>query len=112
MEEGKKNRRKMKSLLDAEMDALVKANIYPNKEELFRDAFRTLLRVKPNLKMESAISLYLSKEISFARAAEITGISSEEFKEFFAERGMAREVEPSSDETFTRAREFLKGKTQ
>ena len=85
----------MENLLEAEMNALLESNIYPNREELIQDAFRALLRAKPNLKIESAIRLYLSGRVSFSRAAELAGLCSEELKNILAERGIPREVSMS-----------------
>jgi len=98
----------MEKLFEAEMDALVESKVYPNKEELIYDAFRALLRAKPNLRIESAIHLYLKKQISFSRAAELAGLCAEELKNIMAERGIYREVLLSDEETMQNAKEFLK----
>lgn len=97
----------MEKLFEAEMDALVESKVYPNRDELIHDAFRALLRAKPNLRIESAIRLYLKKQISFSRAAELAGLCAEELKNIMAERGFHREVEISSEETIQKAQNFL-----
>ncbi|MCI0514053.1 UPF0175 family protein, partial [candidate division KSB1 bacterium] len=81
----------MENLFEAEIEALVESKIYPNREELIQDAFRALLRAKPNLKIESAIRLYLKEQVSFSRAAELAGLCAEELKNILAERGLYRE---------------------
>ena len=98
----------MKNLLESEMDALVDCKLYPSRDELLKDAFRALLRAKPNLKIESAIALYLKEEISFSRAAELAGVCSEDFKNILADRGIEREVTPSSKKTYNKAHKFLR----
>ena len=97
----------MENILEAEMDALVKSKVYPNREELIRDAFRALLRAKPNLKIESAVDLYLSGDVSFSRAAELAGLCSEDLKSILAERCIPREVLVSSEKTFQKAHNLL-----
>lgn len=61
---------------------------YKNKNNLIEDAYRALLNLKPNLKIEMAIELYLKEEISFSRAAEIAGMDLEDFKEILKVRGL------------------------
>ena len=100
----------MKSLLESEMDALVDCKLYPSRDELLKDAFRALLRAKPNLKIESAIALYLKDEISFSRAAELAGLYSEDFKNILADRCIEREVLPSSEKTLNKAHNFLQSR--
>jgi len=97
----------MEKLFEAEMDALVESKVYPNRDELIHDAFRALLRAKPNLRIESAIRLYLKKQVSFSRAAEMAGLCAEELKNILAERGIYREVVASSEETLEKAQNFL-----
>jgi len=97
----------MENLFEAEMDALVESKVYPNREELIHDAFRALLRARPNLRIESSIYMYLKKQVSFARAAELAGLCADELKNILSERGIGREVGPSSNETLQKAQNFL-----
>jgi len=97
----------MENLFEAEMDALVESKVYPNRDELIHDAFRALLRAKPNLRIESAIRLYLKELVSFSRAAELAGLCAEELKNIMAERGILRHVAISSEETLQKAQNFL-----
>lgn len=73
---------------EEEIEALLRMNIYPSREEILADAIRALLESKPNLKIEIAIDLYKRREVSLWRASEIAGMSLEEFKEVLASRGM------------------------
>jgi predicted HTH domain antitoxin len=97
----------MGNLFEAEMDALVESKVYPNREELIHDAFRALLRAKPNLRIESSIGLYLKEQVSFSQAAELAGLCAEELKNILSERGIYREVDTSSKETLQKAQNFL-----
>jgi len=61
---------------------------YKSVDNLIEDAFRALLNLKPGLKTEMAIELYLREEVSLSRAAEITGMDIESFKETLKMRGL------------------------
>jgi predicted HTH domain antitoxin len=61
---------------------------YKSRDALIEDAFRALLNLKPGLKVEMGIELYLSGEISFSKAAEIAGMDIESFKDMLKARGL------------------------
>ena len=61
---------------------------YKTLDNLIEDAFKALLNLKPGLKVEMAIELYLKEEISLSRAAEMAGTDIESFKEMLKMRGM------------------------
>lgn len=61
---------------------------YKSTDALIEDAFRALLNLKPELKVEMAIELYLKGEISLLRASEIAGMDIESFKEMLKARGL------------------------
>jgi predicted HTH domain antitoxin len=75
------------------INALIKQNIYNSKEAVITDAIRALLELKPNLKIEIAISLYKDQKISLWKAAETAGFCLEEFKEILASRGIMIEID-------------------
>src|SRR3972149_1543702 len=82
--------------INEEVDILVKKGYYHSKSDLLRDAFRTLLNTKAELKISLAIELYLKGNISIGRAAELSGLTQLEFKEGMAARGIIRETEGKS----------------
>lgn len=82
--------------ISEELDILVKKGYYPSKSDLLRDAFRALLNTKAELRVSLAIELYLKEKISLARAAELAGMTTIEFKEVMAGRGIVRETEGKS----------------
>ena len=57
--------------LEKVMEALLQAHVFPDHLTLQREAFRALLLLRPELRIEGAIALYRQGEISFARAAEL-----------------------------------------
>jgi predicted HTH domain antitoxin len=82
--------------INEEFDILVKKGYYPSKSDLLKDAFRTLLNTKAELRVSLAIELYLKGNISIARAAELSGLTTIEFKEVMAGRGIIRKTEGKS----------------
>ena len=86
----------MRSVLFREAEALVNGKTFQNKEELQLEALRALFRSKPYLRIESAVELYKSGEISLSRACEISGLNLEAFKEEISERGISIIVEPET----------------
>lgn len=79
-----------------EIQVLVSGGYYATEDELLRDAFRTLLNTKTELKVSLAVELYLMGKVSLMRAAEIAGMTTIEFKEVLANRGITRETEGKS----------------
>lgn len=82
--------------ISEEFDILVKKGYYPSKSDLLRDAFRALLNTKAELRISLAIELYLKEKVSLARAAELAGMTTIEFKEVIAGRGIVRKTEGKS----------------
>ncbi len=76
-----------------EFDILIEKGYYPSKSELMKDAFRALLNTKTDLKISLAIELYLKGNVSIGRAAELAGLTTIEFKDVLAGRGIVRETE-------------------
>ncbi|GAK53532.1 hypothetical protein U14_04797 [Candidatus Moduliflexus flocculans] len=73
---------------------LVQEGMYRDRDTLFDDAMRALMRSKPELRTTLAIALYKRKTVSLARAAEIAGLDHENFKECLREHGMRHQIEP------------------
>jgi predicted HTH domain antitoxin len=55
---------------------------------LIEDAFRALLNLRPWLKAELSIELYLREDVSLLRAAEMADMNIESFKEILKVRGL------------------------
>lgn len=78
--------------MNEEFDILVEKGYYPSKSDLIKDAFRALLNTKAELKISLAVEMYLKSKVSLARAAELAGMTTIEFKEVLAGRGITRET--------------------
>lgn len=79
-------------IMEKEIMALIRYGYYGSIDEAVRDAFRTLLNAKPDLRTVAAIELYKEREVSLAKAAEIAGVTTIEFKDILADRGIKREA--------------------
>ena len=77
-------------LVKKEIDALVKAGYYSSKSDVVKDALRTFLSQKRNLRLAAAVELYRRKEVSLGKAAEIADVGLVEFKEILASQGYER----------------------
>ncbi len=81
------------------MDSLIHSGYFENKEKLMDEAFKTLLEVKPEIRIEVAVGLYKEGKVSLGRAAEIAGVSQEGFKNILNSRGIKREIKVQDTET-------------
>ncbi len=80
------------------MGILLERGIFEDEESLMLSAYRSLLTLQPELKVELALSLYEREEISLGKAAEIAGISREQMKDILASRGIERRIDVRSPE--------------
>jgi len=94
--------------IEMEMRALVRDGHYVNINEALKDAFRTLLNVRPELKTSAVIELYKEGEISIGKAAEMVGVSTIEFKDILANKGIRRKVGSRSREELEEGVELIK----
>lgn len=85
-------------ILTQRLGILVDRGIFADEESLRACAYRSLLTLRPELKVEIALSLYERDEISLGRAAEIAGLSREEFKEIMVSRSVERRMPLRSSE--------------
>ena len=88
--------------LTQRMNLLVERGVFENEESLATSAYRSLLILQPELKVEIALSLYQKEEISLGRAAEMAGVSREQMKEVLAARGIERKYPVRSQEQVDR----------
>ena len=71
---------------------------FKNKSELLDEAVKLIMRSNQSIRVELAINLYVREKASLAKAAEIAGVTTPEFKEMLAEKGYKRVVEGDSIE--------------
>ncbi len=95
-------------VIEKEIRALIKEGYYANINEALKDAFRTLFNVRPELKISAAIELYKEGEISIGKAAEMSGVSTIEFKDILANRGIIRKIGSRSKEELESGVELIK----
>ena len=67
-----------------------------------------MLNAKPDLRIAAAIELYKEGEVSLGKAAEIAGVTTIEFKDILADRGIRREVSSRSMEELEKGVELIK----
>ena len=94
-------------LVKKEIGALVKAGYYSSKSDVVKDALRTFLSSKRNLRMAAAVELYKEGEVSLGKAAEIADIGIIEFKEMLASLSYKRIITVSKSDV-KRADELMK----
>lgn len=96
------------TIIEKGIRALIKCGYYTSIDEAVRDAFRTLLNAKPDLRTVAAIELYKDGAVSLGKAAEIAGVTTIEFKDILADRGIRREVGSRSVEELEKGVELIK----
>ena len=96
------------AIIENEIRALIKYGYYGSVDEAVKDAFRTLLNAKPDLRTVAAVELYKEGEVSLGKAAEIAGVTTIEFKDILADRGIRREVGSRSVEELEKGVERIK----
>jgi predicted HTH domain antitoxin len=83
-------------LVKKEIEALVKAGYYSSKSDVVKDALRTFLYLKKNLRIAVAIELYKSGDVTLGKAAEIADMALPDFKEKLREYEIERVIEAES----------------
>jgi predicted HTH domain antitoxin len=78
--------------LAEDLEPLADLGGYENADAVLEDAIRALLGRRPEFRLELAVEKYRRGTVSLNRAAELAGVSTEEFKTEFAERGIPREA--------------------
>lgn len=73
-------------LLSMEIEASSETGYYDNKSEFLRDATRTLLAARKDVRIAIACNLYKKGKISLGRAVEIADVNYEEMKKILTER--------------------------
>lgn len=99
-------------LIEKEVEALVRTGLYRSRDEVIADAIRNLLLNNKALRLEFAIDLFRSDEVSLGRAAEIAGTDRWRFQEILADRQIPIVVEAESAEMMDKDLELFFGKTK
>ncbi len=96
-------------VMEAEIEAVIKAGYYSSKSEVVKDALRLLFETRKELKTASAVEMYINGDISLGKASEIAGVTLIEFKELLTSRGIYRELEGESREEMDKKLEKISG---
>ena len=78
------------SMMKMEISAIPKTGYYDSSSEFLRDAIRSLLRERNEIRIAIASVLYKEKKISLGKAVEISGTNYDEMKKLLAEKGIKR----------------------
>ena len=86
-------------MLRLELGAIPKTGYYDSTSEFLRDAMRTLLAARKDLRIALASVLYRDGKVSLGKAVEIADVGYEEMKKMLVERGikLRRGVETSKE---------------
>jgi predicted HTH domain antitoxin len=76
--------------LRTDLETIATIGGYENADAVVAEAVRELLRQRPELRVSVAVEKYQLDEVSLNRAAELAGVSAEQFKDELAERGIGR----------------------
>ncbi len=90
-------------IIEQQLDAVVRAGLFRDREHALEEAMRTLFTVRPQLKTEAAIELFRSGDISLLRTAEIAGLDFESFRSILRNRAIPWEVEADSPKDMDQA---------
>jgi predicted HTH domain antitoxin len=90
-------------IIDRELDAVIRAGVFRDREHAFQEAVETLFAVRPQLRTEAAVEMFRSGEVSLLRAAEIAGLDFESFRRLLQGRGIPWEIEGEDQAEMDRA---------
>lgn len=74
--------------MSEELDALISLGYYDNRSEIIREALRSFLSQKPEIRLVAALKLYKDEKITISRAAEIAGLTYDEMKSILIDEGI------------------------
>ena len=83
-------------IVDREIDAVIRAGVFRDRQHAVHEALETLFTVRPQLRTEAAVEMFRSGEVSLLRAAEIAGLDFRSFSALLHDRGIACEIEAES----------------
>ncbi|MBS3123829.1 UPF0175 family protein [Candidatus Woesearchaeota archaeon] len=75
-------------MLRMELGAIPETGYYDSTSEFLRDAMRTILASRKDLRIAIASVLYKNGKISFGKAVEMVGVNYEEMKKIFIDKGL------------------------
>jgi len=88
---------------NSKVETLLKARLFLNTEAAQQQARTVWLSVKPDLRLEAAIELFRSDEVSLERAAEIAGLNRWVFHDVLIKRDIRIVIEADPAEELDKA---------
>lgn len=101
-------KRRTATLLDREMQATVRSGIFRTKAEAVQEALTALFASKPQYRLEAAIEMLRSGEVTLARAAEIAGMSYFDFRDLWRQRGNQHAAEVDATDADAQAQRLAR----
>ena len=95
-------------LFKKEIESIPKTGYYDNKSEFIRDAIRTLLSSRKELRIGVAVEMYKAGDISISKASEIAGINFEEMKKILFDRNIPLERGEDTRNVDEKAKQLMK----
>ena len=95
-----------------ELAGLTRLGVYANRDEVIAEGIRHLLLNQESLRLELALELFKSDEVSLGRAAEIAGLDRWSFEEVMSERGIKQILETDSAEEMDKELDFFFGRSK
>ncbi len=75
-------------MLKMELGAIPETGYYDSTSEFLRDAMRTILAARKDLRIAIASVLYKEGKISLGKAVEVADVNYEEMKKIFIDKGI------------------------
>ncbi len=75
-------------MLRMELGAIPETGYYDSTSEFLRDAMRTILAARKDLRIAIASVLYKDGKISLGKAVEVADVNYEEMKKIFVDKGI------------------------
>src|SRR5216683_217708 len=85
-------------IVEKQLEAVVRAGLFRDREHAIQEAMQTLFAVRPQLRTEAAIELFRSGEVSLLRAAETAGLDFESFPSMLRDRAIPWEADTKRPE--------------
>ena len=87
---------------------LVEAGLYPDEQSVITEALRVLWQERPQLRIDWAVHIYQTEDISLAKAAALAGTTFDHMKEILVQRGIRPRLGPDSIEEALQEQKVLK----
>ena len=87
----------------SQVASTVRSGIFRNETEAKEEVLGTFFANKPQYRLQAALEMFASGEVTLSRAAEIAGLNSCRFRELWRQRGGRQEIEVDAAEVKAQA---------